>query len=157
MLKISCSKVILIALIVLVISAIILMAISVTPKTTGQKIVLSSIRDCIWYGFDEKGILPETSGEKEKIVLAQSLVEYTPLVIHYNLEEVDEYYDGCELIYNPQGYEDKTWIVIYNSDDFKTRLFGNYVLWSNKEIQRKKGVLKDLNRYNNLKYYCIPD
>jgi len=47
--------------------------------------------------------------------------------------------------------------VMADADDYKTRLFGNHVLRSDKEIRRKKGILRNLNGTDELKYYCIPD
>lgn len=146
-------KITLIVVILLIILAIILMAISTTPKSIGQKIVLGSIRDCIWYGFDEKGILGETGGEKNAIILPKSLMEYTPIVIHYNLNKLEGFTDDCDLIYNPNGYEQKTWVVIYNANDIESRLWGNYVLWSNKEIKRKRGIIGEIKKEQGLKYY----
>ena len=59
----------------------------------------------------------------------------------------------CDWIYNPKGYEEKTWVIIYNAKDFDTRLWGNYVLWSDKEIRRKRGILNEIKKMEGLKYY----
>jgi len=144
---------ILILLLSVVIIYIVTAAFQTTPTGLKQRLTLGTIRDCIWYGFDEKGILSQSNGEKQEIVLPESLMEYNPLVYHFNLKEREGLSEDCDWIYNPNGYKDKTWIVIYNAADLKSRLSGNYVLWSDKEIRRKRGIKEDAKTGYGFRYY----
>ncbi len=112
--------------------------------------LLAPIRDCIWYGFDENGILYH---DQEKIVLPESLLELTPLHRDYSLKEYDKEPDNCRLIYNPNGYKDKTWIVVYIEERFWPKLFGDYVLLYNKEIKQERDILEIARKTKGVKYY----
>ena len=151
--KITRTQVVLIVAVSLAAVYVIMLGLETTPTGLKQRATLGTIRDCTWYGFKEYIILHKADGEKAQIVLPESLMAYTPVAVHFDLKEIAGLTDECDLIYNPKGYEDKTWIVIYNTDDFWSRLLGNYVLWSDKEIKRKRGIIEDVKTAQGLKYY----
>ncbi len=146
-----------ISLILLIIVTVILMGIAKSPPYARQIVLLNDIKGCIWYGFKEYAIFIKPDAEKEEIVLPKSLTDYTPVVFYHDLKELENLTKECDLVYNPKGYENKTWIVIYNGHDLNTWLGGNLTLWSNKEIKRKRGIIKELKEYDGLKYYSISD
>ena len=141
-------------LLIPIVVILILMANSTTPPRIKQIVILATIKRCIWYGCQGNIILSESDGEKEEIVLPESLTEYVPPTTLFGLEELNSCTEKCDLIYNPKGYEKKTWIIIYNAKDFNSRFGGNYVLWSNKEISRKRGIIKKIKKQkSSYKYY----
>ena len=113
--------------------------------------LLDGIRQCVWYGFEGYAFVGEQ--EKTEIILPESLMELIPLFRWVELNEIDSYTEKCSLIYNPNGYRDNTWIAVYANGG--NCLFGNHVLWSNKEIKCERGVLKNAIKTNGVKYYSV--
>ena len=99
--KIKFVAVILVVVLILIITILILMAIATTPPRVRQIITLSTFRDCIWYGFDGGVTFSESDGEKKKIILPDSLTDYTPIVVRFGLKELESFIEKCDLIYNP--------------------------------------------------------
>jgi hypothetical protein len=132
---------------------LILMAKSSTPEYIKQEIILIEIRDCIWYGCDEHRVFDESEGEKDKIVLPDSLLNFPP--VRSKLEEIKNFAQSCDLIYNPNGYKNDSWIAAFRSYDINTLFLGNLVLLSDKKITRKRGILEDVEKIKELKYYSI--
>ena len=142
---------------VLVIAFVVFSAMQTSPDYE-YLYVLSSIRDCVWHGFEGYSIL--SGQEKAEIVLPQSLLELTPLALRVELKEHKKQVDNCKLIYNPNRYENKTWIAIYITSGIEGKLLGDYVLWHDKEIKRKRNILEATLKVDDLKYYSrrkLPD
>ena len=115
--------------------------------------LLGSIRDCVWLGFEEYNILYDQ--KKTDIVLPKSLLELTPLALRVELKEHETQVDNYKLIYNPTGYENRTWIAIYVTEGIEGKLLGDYVLWYDKEIKRDRNVLEAALTMDHVKYYYI--
>ena len=61
----------------------------------------------------------------------------------------------CKLIYNPNGYKDKTWIAVHIGKGVRSKLYGNYVLLYNKEIKRERHILETARKTKGVKYYTV--
>ena len=130
------------------------MANATTPPRVRQTITLAVFRDYIWYG--ERKVFDKSYGEKEKLVLPKSLFAYTLAAEKCNLKELRNFTKECDLIYNPEGYENNTWIITWKANDLETLVGGNLTLWSNKEINRKRGMIKEIKKQQEkFKYYVI--
>lgn len=115
--------------------------------------LLGSIRDCVWHGFEGYNILYD---QKEiDVVLPKSLLELTPLALRVELKEHEKQVDDFRLIYNPTGYENRSWIAIYVTEGIEGKLLGDYVLWYDKEIKRDHNALDAALKMDHVKYYCI--
>jgi len=136
-------------------TVLVFMASLTTPKSLRQKIVLFTIRDCIWYGYDDDRAFDKSVGEKSTIVLPLSLTTFTP-TLKFGLQELNNSSGKCNLFYNPKGYEEKTWILTFKSNDLETLVEGNLTLWSDKTISRKRNMIKVAKKTESVKCYYYP-
>ena len=139
-------------LIILTITLVFMMAMSTTPNRLRQMVVLKLVKDCIWHGYDGTHALNEAEGTVEKIKLPDSILEYPPISL-MKLEEYESFNKKCNLFYNPKGYEEGTWILFFDSKDIDTLIEGNLVLWSDKSISRKHGMMEGIEEKKDVKYY----
>lgn len=142
----------LIGALAIVIAFVVLSALQTSPDYE-YLYLLGSIRDCVWHGFEGYNIL--YGQEETDIVLPKSLLELTPLALRVELKEHEKQVDDYKLIYNPTGYENRTWIAIYVTNRIEGTLLGDYVLWHNKEIKRDRNVLEAALKTDHVKYYSI--
>jgi hypothetical protein len=73
------------------------------------------------------------------------------------LRELNAFNKDCNLLYNPKGYEEKTWILTFISKDIETLIEGNLTLWSDKTITRKHNMKNVAQKTKGIKCYYCPD
>lgn len=124
------------------------------PTRVKQKMILGIIKNCIWYGCDESTIYNGSKDQKKDILLPETLEEYKSLVTEFGLNESINA-NKSDLLFNPRGIENKTWIAVFKAKGIKGLYMGDLVLWYDKRIENKKGFYKKVSEKPGCKSYII--